>query len=174
MSIPGDLRRLAALAAAAIVAGLAVAGCGGSAEPVDRGGFTSDDRKAAEKALAVLGETAVWTTAAKATYTQGFPPTRCVVHIKGRDPLTFDVLMTWVPEQRNVNRTFSWLQAVIGPDGVDGDYSFDYGNEVSRAALESHYGDRVLEARAEVHRADQPEVRAAPGLRAQPAAAPAS
>jgi hypothetical protein len=126
--------RLAALA----LLGLTLAGCGGK-QAVDRGGFTADDRKAAAKALAILGDTAVWTTAAKATYTQGFPPTRCAVHIQSRDPLTFDVLMTWVP-QRNVNRTYTWLQAVIGPDGVDGDYKFDYGNEVTQTALESHYG----------------------------------
>lgn len=141
MSIPGDARRLAALAVGVLAAVLVLVGCGSNAQQVDRGGFTSDDRKAAQKALAALGETAVWTTAAKATYTQGFPPTRCVVHIKNHDPLMFDVLMTWVPEQRNANRTFTWLQAVIGPNGVNGDYSFDYGNEVSLAALESHYGD---------------------------------
>ena len=101
----------------------------------------------------------MWTTAAKATYTQGFPPTRCVVHIKNHDPLTFDVLMTWVPEQRNANRTYSWLQAVIGPNGVDGDYSFDYGNRGLEGGARVALRGRVREARAEVHRADQPEVR---------------
>jgi hypothetical protein len=116
---------------------VALPACGGS--KVDAGGFTSSDRSAAEQALAQLANTAVWTTAAKATYTEGFPPTKCVVHIQKRKPLLFDVFMTWVPPP-NANRTYTWLRALIGPDGVRGDYSFDYGNEVSQAALTSHYG----------------------------------
>ena len=109
--------RRSLLLPAALAAAVVLAACGAGKPALDQGGFSADDRKAAEKALAALGQTAVWTTAAKATYTQGFPPTRCVVHIQKRKPMTFDVLMTWVPEQRNANRTFTWLQAVIGPDG---------------------------------------------------------
>jgi hypothetical protein len=123
---------------AAVVAVLALASCGGGKTELDGGGFSADDREAAQKALAALGQTAVWTTAAKATYTQGFPPTKCVVHIQNRKPITFDVLMTWIPK-RNANRLYTWLQALIGPDGVKGEYSFDYGNELTKAALESHY-----------------------------------
>ena len=116
---------------------VALPACGGS--KVDAGGFTSSDRAKAEQALAQLANTAVWTTAAKATYTQGFPPTKCVVHIQDRKPLLFDVFMTWIPLP-NTNRTYTWLRAVIGPDGVKGDYSFAYGNEVSKAAVMAHYG----------------------------------
>src|SRR5438445_11677471 len=55
---------------------VALAACGGGG--TDRGGFTSGDRKAAENVLALLAQTAVYTAAAKTSYTQGFPPTAWV------------------------------------------------------------------------------------------------
>jgi hypothetical protein len=125
----------------AVVGAAVLAGCGGDGS-VDRGGFTAGDRKAAQDALGVLARTAVWGTAAKVSYTQGKPPTACVIHIQKAKPLTFKVLMTWIPVQGfNTGRTYAWLEAVIGPEGLKRDYHFRFGNELTENALKTRYGD---------------------------------
>ena len=121
-----------------------LAGCGGGGS-VDSGGFTSGQFNAAVNALAVLGPTAVYDLALKTSLTQASPPTTCVVHIETSSPLTFRVFMTWVPDQsklgRGTGRPFAWLSAVIGTSGLQGDYSFHSGNELTEAALRAQYGD---------------------------------
>jgi hypothetical protein len=126
----------------AALCAVALAACGGGG--TDRGGFTSGDRKAAESVLALLAQTAVYTSAVKTSYTQGFPPTACVVHIEKRRPLTFKVFMSWVPQLtpgEAQGRTYAWLEAVIGPQGLKQDYSFRTGNEATEAALKTRYKD---------------------------------
>jgi len=98
--------------------------------------------------LALLAHTAFYTAAEKSTYTEGFPPTACVVHIEQRKPLMFRIFMSWVPpltpaqvEAQGVNaRTYAWLEAVIGPQGIRRDYRFRSGNELTKAALTARYG----------------------------------
>ena len=129
--------------AAAVIAALA-AGCGGSAK-VDSTGFTTSERKAARNALAVLAQTSVYDAALKISLTQGQVPTRCVVHIEQTDPLNFKLFMTWVPNPdlvaKGYLRSYAWLEAVIGKDGIKGDYSFHQGNELNETDLKAHYSD---------------------------------
>ncbi len=119
-----------------------LAGCGGG--KVDAGGFTSSQFTAAKNALGVLGPTAVYDNALKTSLTFASPPTNCVVHIESTKPLTFRLFMTWIPDQsklgKGTERPYSWLSAVIGTNGLKGDYSFHSGNEVSEAALKAQYG----------------------------------
>jgi hypothetical protein len=132
------LLALAGLAGAAVVAG-----CGGGGG-VDRDGFTASQRKAARAALAELAQTSVYDAARELSLTEAEVPTACVVHIEKAKPLTFRILMTWVPKAGVLGgsqRAFSWLEAVIGPDGLRGDYAFHQGNERTKRALEAHYGD---------------------------------
>jgi hypothetical protein len=124
----------------AVASAVVLAGCGAGSGGVDQGGFTAGQRKAAQDALIVLSGTSLWDTAAKASYTQGQPPTACVVHIVKPKPLTFKVFMTWIPD-KGINLDYVWLQAVIGPEGLRRDYSFRLGNEFTKAALTAHYGD---------------------------------
>jgi hypothetical protein len=58
--------------------------------------------------------------------------------------------MTWKPNLKNLGgdvaqgaggRTYSWIVATIGPNGVHGKYSLKEGNELSLKALEAHYGN---------------------------------
>ena len=132
------------LALVAVAAATMLAGCGGSGG-VDSGGFTSSQFTAAENALAVLAPTAVYDLALKTSLTFASPPTACVVHIQTASPLTFRVFMTWIPNQsilgRGTGRPYAWLSAVIGTAGLQGDYSFHSGNEVTEAALRAQYGD---------------------------------
>jgi hypothetical protein len=121
-----------------LVGGAFLAGCGGSAK-VDSGGFTAGDRKAAQKALDTLSKTAVLTAAVNLVATVGVPDA-CRVHIERRDPLTFKLFMSWIPDEGSL-RTHAWLQAVIGPDGVKRGYRFRSGYEDTRAAVEARYGN---------------------------------
>jgi hypothetical protein len=123
---------LGALAGAALLAG-----CGGGGK-VDRGGFSAGDRRAAQAALDLLTQTSVKTVAVNLIATVGVPAA-CRVHIEARQPLTFKLFMSWIPT-RGSSRTYAWLQAVIGPDGLKRDYAFHVGNETSAAAVKSHYG----------------------------------
>jgi hypothetical protein len=137
-------RRTSALAA--VVGAAALAGCG--AGGVDRDGFTKSERRAAQDALAQLAQTSVYDAAREISLTEAHVPNACVVHIEKEKPLTFRVLMTWIPKEGALGgaglrgeRAYSWLEAVIGPDSIRGDYSFHEGNERTRRALEAHYGD---------------------------------
>ena len=132
------------LALVGVAAATVLAGCGGGGN-VDSGGFTPGQFGAAQNALAVLGPTSVYDLALKTSLTFASPPTACVVHIETTTPLTFRVFMTWIPNQsilgRGTGRPFAWLSAVIGTNGLQGDYSFHSGNEVTEAALRAQYGD---------------------------------
>ena len=139
-----------ALALAALAAGLvlAVSACGSA--PTDKGGFTASEFTDAQKALGALAQTSVYDVALDITETAAEDPTACVVHIETSDPLTFKVFMTWIPNIKNLGgtvaqgaagRAFSWIRAVIGPDGLQGDYSLHEGNETTLKALEAQYGD---------------------------------
>jgi hypothetical protein len=134
--------------AALLMSVLLLAGCGGTS--TDAGGFTAADRTAANKALGALAQTSVYDAALEITQTAAEDPTACVVHIEGTNPLKFKVFMTWIPNIKNLGgtvtqqaaaRTYSWIQAIIGPEGLQGDYSFHEGNELSLAALKARYGD---------------------------------
>jgi hypothetical protein len=135
--------RPAALVAVAAV----VAGCGSSG--VDSDGFSAGDRKAAENALAALAQTSVYDAARDISLTEAEVPSACVVHIEQRQPLTFRVFMTWIPKASalggagatSARRSYSWLEAVIGAEGLDGNYSFHQGNEPTERALKSRYGN---------------------------------
>ena len=120
-----------------------LSGCGGS--KVDSGGFTASQFKAAEQALTFLGQTSVYDDALKTSDTEGEVPTTCTVHLEQKNPLTFKVFLTWIPNIANTGkgniRAYSWVEAVLGPDGLKQNYSFHAGNEPSEALLQSKYGD---------------------------------
>ena len=120
-----------------------LAGCGGS--KVDSAGFTASQFKAAETALTFLGQTSVYDDALKTSDTEAEVPTTCTVHLEKKSPLTFKVFLTWIPNIANTGkgnlRAYSWVEAVLGPDGLKQNYSFHAGNETSEALLESKYGD---------------------------------
>jgi hypothetical protein len=129
---------------------IALAGCGGGGGGrVDSGGYTASQFNAARDVLTQLGQTSVYDAALKISYTQAEVPTACVVHIEQRNPLTFKVFLTWVPNQAALGggpaaaaqRSYSWLEAVVGAAGLKGDYSFHQGNELTMADLKTHYGD---------------------------------
>jgi hypothetical protein len=138
------------LACLGVGAAALLAGCGGGGGGVDANGFSSSQFSAARNALAVLGQTSIYDAALKLSYTEAEVPNNCVVHIQQTNPLTFHLFMTWVPNpgalggtvvQNAAGRSYSWLDAVIGADGLKGDYSFHQGNEQTMEALQSHYGD---------------------------------
>jgi hypothetical protein len=136
--------RRARLGVVAVLVTLALAGCGGGG--TDDGGFTLSERNAAAKVLGLLARTSVYTAAMKMTLTQGIPPTKCVVHIQNREPLTFRVFMAWVSARplgtvQSQARAYSWVDAVMGPSGLKEDYKLRSGNEVTEKALEAQYGD---------------------------------
>jgi hypothetical protein len=134
--------------ACGLVCASALAGCGGAS--TDTGGFTSSQFSNAQRALGALAQTSVYDTALDITQTAAEDPTACVVHIQSANPLMFEVLMTWVPNIKNLggsvtqqaaSRAYSWITALIGPDGVQGKYAFHEGNEATLQALEAHYGN---------------------------------
>jgi hypothetical protein len=131
------------LASVGIATVVLLAGCGGS--KVDSGGFTASQFKAAEQALTFLGQTSVYDDALKTSDTEAEVPTTCTVHLEEKKPLTFKVFLTWIPNIANTGkgnlRAYSWVEAVLGPDGLKQNYSFHAGNEASEALLESKYGD---------------------------------
>lgn len=141
--------RLSSRAGASLLACVGVAtvalltGCGGS--KVDSGGFTASQFKAAQQALAFLGQTSVYDDALKTSDTEAEVPTTCTVHLEQKNPLTFKVFLTWIPNIANTGkgnlRAYSWVEAVLGPDGLKQNYSFHAGNETSEALLQSKYGD---------------------------------
>ena len=117
-----------------------LAGCGGGSSAVDRGGFTASERSAAQDALNALSQTAVATTAVQNVGVIGYPMT-CVVHMQAKKPLTFKLFLSWA-SPAEANRSFySWVKAVIGPDGLKRDYSFSAGNETQLADLQSRVGN---------------------------------
>ena len=120
-----------------------LAGCGGA--KVDAGGFTASQFKAAEQALTFLGQTSVYDDALKTSDTEAEVPTTCTVHLEEKKPLTFKVFLTWIPDINATGkgnlRTYSWVEAVLGPGGLNQNYSFHAGNETSEALLEAQYGD---------------------------------
>lgn len=127
---------------------LTLAACGGAKK--DSGGFTSGQFRDAQKALDALAQTSVYDTALDITQTAAEDPTACVVHLESEKPELFRVLMTWKPNPENLGgtvkqgaaaRTYSWVIALIGPNGIHGDYSFHEGNELTLQALEAKYGD---------------------------------
>src|SRR5712691_4032332 len=132
------------LAFIGVASAVVLAGCGGGGGGrVDSGGFTASQFDAARNALTLLGQTSIYDAALKLSYTQADVPTACVVHIEQQQPLTFKVFMTWVPNTTALGggpaaaaqRSYSWLEAVIGTSGLKGDYSFHQGNELSMADL---------------------------------------
>ena len=133
----------ALLACAGVATVVLLAGCGSS--KVDSGGFTASQFKAAEQALTFLGQTSVYDDALKTSDTEAEVPTTCTVHLEEKKPLTFKVFLTWIPNIANTGkgnlRAYSWVEAVLGPDGLKQNYSFHAGNEASEALLESKYGD---------------------------------
>jgi len=140
--------RIWLLIAAALACATLTAGCGSVRH--DRGGFTPSQFTDAQKALAALAETSVYDSALDITQTAAEEPTACEVHIESTNPLMFKVFLTWIPNIANLGgtvlqqaaaRTYSWLQAIIGPQGLAGNYSFHEGNELTLAGLQSHYGD---------------------------------
>jgi hypothetical protein len=131
------------LACAGVSAAALLAGCGSA--KVDSGGFTASQFKAAEQALTFLGQTSVYDDALKTSDTEAEVPTTCTVHLEQKKPLMFKVFLTWIPNIADTGkgnlRAYSWVEAVLGPDGLKQNYSFHAGNEASEALLESKYGD---------------------------------
>ena len=142
-------RRIAAGLLLSCVLGAVLAGCGGGGSK-DSGGYTPQEFRNAQKALDALAQTSVYDTALDITQTAAEDPNACVVHLESRKPPLFKVLMTWKPNPKNLGgtvaqgaagRTFSWIIATIGPNGVQGEYSLHEGNELSLEGLQAHYGD---------------------------------
>src|SRR3954453_18759549 len=123
---------------------LALAGCGGGGGSADSDGFTASQRNTARTVLTSLGQTSIYDPALKISLTQAEPPTQCTVHIEDEDPLTFRMFMTWEPSpevtELGYDRSWSWLDAGVGKDGVNGGYSFHQGNEQTEKEMKSHYG----------------------------------
>jgi hypothetical protein len=118
-----------------------LAGCGGQgSRQFDRGGFSAAERQAAQTALDALSQTAVATTAVQDVGVIGYP-TRCVVHLERRKPLTFKLLLTWKAAPSSNRNWYSWVRAVIGPEGLKRDYSFRAGNDFTVRELQSHVGN---------------------------------
>ena len=149
--MPTRARRAPILAALAVAAVAGLAGCGGGGS-VDANGFTASQRSAARTVLTELGQTSVYDIALNTSLTQAEVPTTCVVHIENNNPLTFKMFLSWVPNPEALGnegagrpsgylRAYSWLEAVIGANGLKGDYSFHSGNEQTEAAMRAHYGD---------------------------------
>jgi len=90
---------------------LPVAACGGNEDGAS--GFSSSERVAADAALRALADTSVQTAAYRYTEEVGVA-SACRVHIVTRDPLTFELLVTWEPVAARVaidpiHNTYAWL-----------------------------------------------------------------
>ena len=96
-----------------VVSTVATAGCGQS---VDKGGFSSADRAAAETALGALEQTNVPTTLVVLTNTAGTVPTVCRVHMESKQPRRFGLFILWRPSKRVFRGTYTWFRASLTPD----------------------------------------------------------
>jgi hypothetical protein len=150
--MPRRARRALGLAVLTGAAATLLAGCGGGGGGTDANGFTASQRTVARTVLTELGQTSVYDIALKTSLTQAEVPTTCVVHIANKNPLTFEMFLSWVPNPAALGnegfgkssgylRAYSWLEAEIGANGLKGDYSFHSGNELTEAAMRAHYGD---------------------------------
>jgi hypothetical protein len=97
-----------------VVCVLVLAACG-SKQKVDSGGFTADERTAAQTALDRLGQTAVPRTVVAISYRSGQAPTTCTVLPAPAGDGTFELVLAWQglrPAYRSVPE--SLLEATIG------------------------------------------------------------
>ena len=92
---------------------LALAACG-SRPSVDKGGFTSSQRQAAQTALDLLGQTAIPRQVLTLSFQTGQAPNTCSVLPKASSEELFELFMSWNPTRpayRNMPQ--SVLQAAI-------------------------------------------------------------
>ncbi len=109
------MRRLTVGQASVLAAcSLAATACG-SAQSVDKGGFTSGERKAAQTALDLLQQTTIPRSVVAISYQSGQAPTTCIVLPKAGAPGVFDLFVAWKPNRPDfMSVPQSVLLATIG------------------------------------------------------------
>jgi len=110
--------RAAAALAAAIVGGVALAGCGG--ESADAGGLTSDDRDGAQAAMNALQKSNLPIQLVSLTTVAGVSPAACRVRLVSKTPRTYRVYVFWAPHERS--RPYSWLDMTITGDPTEDEF----------------------------------------------------
>jgi hypothetical protein len=108
------VRRTIGGASVVAVCALALVACG-SKQKVDSGGFTADERKAAQTALDQLRASAIPRTVVAISYRSGQGPNTCTVIPAPGASGTFDLVLAWQqlkPDYKSVPE--SLLEATIG------------------------------------------------------------
>jgi peroxiredoxin len=110
--------KLAGVAAAAASLLLA-AGCGGHSNSVDRGGFTSAERSAAQTGLDTLLRTSISSIVVANTTSKGIPV--CRLHLEQKTPATFRLFIVWNPRgqfaRAATGNIYSWLSVLLRQEG---------------------------------------------------------
>jgi peroxiredoxin len=131
------------LTALAIAASLAACG-GGGVGGVDKGGFTQEQRDAAQAGLDTLQHMSVSAIVVQTTTTEGLP--FCRVHLVRKSPATFELLLAWIPRgQFSTSATsnrYAWLRTTLNAQGPD-IRTWAFGNSADFATLKKSYGDAL-------------------------------
>jgi hypothetical protein len=93
----------------AIASSAVLAGCGESSQ-VDQGGFTANERKAAQRVLDSLRVTSIPTALVTLTHTAQSAPSVCRVHLESKNPRTFTLFVFWTPFNVE-DAPYTWLAA---------------------------------------------------------------
>jgi peroxiredoxin len=130
----------ALFAALAIMA--AVGGCGGSgAGGVDKGGFTQEQRDAAQAGLDTLQHTSVSAIVVQTTTSRGLPV--CRVHLARRKPAIFELLLVWIPKGQystaQTGNRYAWLTMTLNEVGPDLS-TWHFGNSADYSVVKQAYG----------------------------------
>jgi hypothetical protein len=102
----------------AVVCAFALSGCGGGGESVDAGGFTADERDAAQQALDHLRQTRLPGRVVAISYQSGEAPATCIVLPEPDRDGVFRLLLAWEPSRpayRTLPRTL--IEATIAAKG---------------------------------------------------------
>jgi hypothetical protein len=102
----------------AAAAGLALAGCGGhhsgASSTGASGGFTADDRQAAQSALDGLQNSNIALQLVSITKWVQSVPAACRVHVVSRNPDAFEVYVFWIPWL--AAEPYAWLNMKVTGD----------------------------------------------------------
>lgn len=110
------MRLAGAVAAASIVL---AAGCGGHSQGLDRGGFTTSERSAAQTGLDTLFRTSITSIVVSNTTSKGIPA--CRLHLEQKRPATFRLFIVWNPRgqfaRAATGNIYSWLSVLLRQEG---------------------------------------------------------